>query len=165
MIIGDSKEGKSTDFRLFYTPLRFFSQEIFSEFPADMDCCQNVINVDTVANAILLLGEKAEEKVYHLVSPACESIGFLLDLASDYFGFSLPNFVPADKFDIRKLTPVQRIMAEPYMPYFNYTARFISDQTQRVLAGYNFIWPAINKENLTKSLSYCEKRRFIKKRR
>ena len=164
MIIGDSKEGRTTDFRLFYTALRFFSRGLFSEFPANPICEQNFINIDTVINAILLLAQKPQSKVYHIVSGRGSPVGLFIKLAGDYFGFELPKFIPIEKFNFKKLTPAQAALAGPYVPYFNYTVKFISDQTQKALKEYNFSYPEIDEENIIRNLFYCEKTGFIKKK-
>lgn len=162
MIIGDSRDGRATDFRLFYTPLRFFSRGTFVDFPANSSTYQNLINVDMVAEGIYLLLEREEQRTYHLTAPRGVSIGNL-DVIADYFGFKLPNFIPLEQFDFQKLTPVQNLLVEPYYPYFNYTVKFASAETQSVLKEYNFAIPEIDNDNLLRNMAYCEKRGFIKR--
>ena len=163
LVMGDSYEGKTTEFRLFYEPLHFFSNEIYKEFPVNESCFQNVINVDTVAKAIFLL--KNEEGTFHIVSPNHINIGFFIRLASQYFGFSPPELIPPEKFNFKKWTPVQRLLAEPYIPYFNFTVKFLSEKTQEILKNrYNFEIPQVTEDNLIKVFEYCVKRGFIRQK-
>lgn len=165
IVIGDSKEGKINDFRLFYQPLIFFSKEIYEQFPFSLECSHNLINVDTVAKAIFLLGDRSGPKIYNITSPQNTSILFCLRLASEYFGFKLPRFVPIEEFDFKKWTPVQKALAELYIPYFNnYDVKFMSQKTQDILKEYNFIYPEINKDNIIRNLAYCYKAGFVKNR-
>ena len=164
MIMGDSKQGKTNNFRLFYQPLHFFSQGIYDEFPMDRDFPQNLINVDTVAEVIFLLGEREEPAVYHLVSPYEVPMGWIFKLAADYFGFEMPKFIPLKEFNFNKWTSVQKALAEPYIPYFNHTVKFLSQKTEDILKGYDFRYPEIDKDNIMRNLAYCHKAGFIKRR-
>lgn len=164
MVMGDFDEGKINDFRLFYQALHFFSQEIYDEFPADLGCFQNLINIDTVAEAISLLGKIEEPRVYHVTSPQDTSLDSSLRLASDYFGFKLPRFIPIEEFTFSQWTPAQKALAEPYIPYFNYAKKFLSQDTQGILREYDFKYPEIDKNNIMRNLTYCYKRSFIKRK-
>lgn len=161
MIMGHSKSGKTTSFRLFYHPLHFFSKKIYTRFPANPSCIQNLINVDTVAKAMLLLGEEQEPAVYHLSSPTDTSISWCFNLAAEYFGFKIPEFVSIENFDFSKWTPAQKLLANSYIPYFNYNAIFLSKETRKKLKKYYFNYPEINQPNLFKSFDFCCKKKFI----
>lgn len=163
MVMGDTQEGKINDFRLFYEPIHFFSQEIYEEFPADLSSRQNLINIDTVAKTIFLLGARKKPEVYHITSPKDTRVGFFTDLVSSYFGFKMPKFTPSESFNLQNLTPVQRTLAEPYIPYFNFHTKFVSEKTQRVLGEYKFRFPKIDGKNLRKIFSYCNKKGFVKR--
>jgi len=163
MVMGDSYEGKTVDFKVFYGALHFFSNQIYKEFPASEGCFQNIINVDTVAKAIFIL--KNEEGTFHIVSPNHINVGFFVRLASQYFGFSLPKLIPPEKFNFKKWTPVQRLLAQAFIPYFNFTVKFLSEKTQDILKNkYNFEIPQITEDNLIRIFEYCVKRGFIKQK-
>ena len=164
MIMGCSKKGKTNNFRLIYEPLHFFSQEIYKEFPANLECYQNLINIDTVAQAISLLGERHESRVYHVTSSKEITIDLFMRSVSEYFGFKLPDFTPVEEFDFKQWTPVQNTLAEPYIPYFNYSTRFSSNRIQNVLKEYDFTCPPIDKDNLVRAFEYCHKRGFVKRK-
>lgn len=165
MVMGDSVEGKTNDFRLFYEPLHIFSQGIYQEFPANLKCLQNFINIDTVAKAIFLLGRAKVNGTYHIVSPENQTLEFLINVAQDYFGFKMPKFIPLENFDFKQLTPAQKVLAQPYIPYFNYNPRFLAERTQDALNKSNFQYPQIDKNNLLRIFDYCHKKGFIKKRK
>jgi len=162
MVIGDSKEGKTNDFRLIYEPLHFFSQEIYEKFPADPECFQNLVNVDTVGNTLYLLSREKGNATYHLVSPKPTYIGSFMKLAGESFGFKMPEFIPAGKFDYAALTPVQKALAGPYIPYFNYTTTFSCEKTRQALKEFGYAYPNVDNENLLKILAYCIKRGYIR---
>jgi thioester reductase-like protein len=165
MVMGDSKEGKTNNFRLFYQPLHFFSKEIYDVFPVDPECIHNLINVDTVARAIFLLGERKEQRVYNITSPKDAAIPYCLGLAAKYFGFKLPKFISLEEFALEKLTPAQKALSEPYIPYFNSTIVFQSQKTQDTLKEYGFKYPAIDEKNILINFAYCDKKGFIKRRK
>lgn len=161
MIMGDSKTGKTNNFRLFYQPLHFFANEIYAKFPADLSGGQNLINIDTVAAAIAVLLERQEAAVYHFISPAATAIKSFMDWFFQYFGYNLPNFIPAERFDFRELTPAQKSLAEPFAPYFNHKAKFIASATAALLEEKGFKYPDIDRENLNRVFGYCVESRFI----
>lgn len=165
MVMGDSIEGKTLNFRLFYEPLHFFSLGLFDEFPADLKSTQNLINIDTVANIILLLGEHGDADTYHVTSNYNDNLNLesFLALAAEYFGIRMPKFVQKDKFDFSRWTFIQKTLAEAYVPYFNYSTKFSSERTQKALSKLNFIMPAIDKDNILNIFQYCAKIGFIKK--
>ncbi|MBM3244826.1 MAG: NAD-dependent epimerase/dehydratase family protein [Candidatus Omnitrophica bacterium] len=162
MVMGDFKEGRTNSFRLFYEPIHFFSRGIYEEFPADDNGFHNLINIDTVAQALFLLGDRGEQATYHLVSKEEVRIKELFGLAADFFGFKMPKCTPLSKFDFSQWTPVQKLLAEPYIPYFNYNTKFVSERTHAVLKEYGFSFPKIDKSNLTRIFEYCRRRGYIK---
>jgi long-chain acyl-CoA synthetase len=164
MVMGHSKDGRTNNFRLFYEPLHFFSLDIYDEFPIDLDCSQNFINIDTVAEAIYALGDINGGAVYHIVSPEDFSAKTFMKLASEYFGFKMPKCISVEKFDFEKWTYVQRALADSFVPYFNYRTKFSSRKTQGVLRDYNFKYPKMNSNNLKKIFEYAIKTNFIKRK-
>lgn len=163
MIIGDSKEGKITNFRTVYGPFHFFSQDIYEKFPVNRTCSQNLINIDTVAKTIFLLGGRKENEVYSITSPDNTKIGFLMNLASDYFRFKMPEFIPFEDFDFSQWTPIQKILAEPFIPYLNCIAKFPFKKTEKILNEYNFKYPKIDNANFIRTFEYCVRKGFIKR--
>ncbi|MDP2923724.1 MAG: SDR family oxidoreductase [Candidatus Omnitrophota bacterium] len=162
LIIGESSDGKTNNFNFFYEPHRFFSQGLYEDFPMNLECSLNLINIDTAAKAILLLGDRDESVTYHIVSPEDTNNYFFAKLSSNYFNFKIPKFVPLEKFYFDKWTATQKMLAEPFIPYCNYKNKFISSYTQNTLKEYKFEYPKIDSNNLLKTFEYCDKVGFIK---
>jgi len=156
MIIGDSKTGKTTDFRLFFSIIRCFSQGIYDTFPIDTDSFQNFINVDVTSKAIYFIGQNLESSVYNIVNTDNVNIRDLFKKASNFFNFKLPTFLPLS------WTPAQKILAEPYLTYFNYKTKIISKKTKNILNMKNIPLLQIDDKNLMSVFEYCKKREFIK---
>jgi long-chain acyl-CoA synthetase len=164
LIIGESTDGKTNNFNFFYEPHRFFSQGLYEDFPMNLECSLNLINIDTAAKAIFLLGNRDESKTYHIVSPEDTSNHFFAKLSSNFFGFKIPKFSPVEKFDFSKWTSTQKLLAEQFIPYCNYKNKFISSYTQSILNEYKFEYPKIDKANLIRTFEYCDEIGFIKKK-
>lgn len=164
MVMGDSVHGRTTNFRLFYEPLHFFSKGIFEAFPADNSCFQYIIHVDTVAKALFLLREEESCDTYHLLPPNTQNVTELMKWASEYFSYTCPKFVPQSKFDYNSWTFVQKQIADPFVPYFNASPIFNSEKTMKKLAKYNFINPEIKKESFYPIFDFCNEQKFIRKR-
>lgn len=163
LVMGDSVKGKTTDFRLFYEPLHFFSQEIYDEFPVDVTIFQNMINIDTVARGLFLLGDREKSSVYHITSPEHTNIEDFLRLSSEFFRFKIPELIPLERFPFNHWTPVQKMLADPFLPYFNYKTKFISEKTQDILTNKGFVYPNIDGGNFLRVFEYCIKRKFIRR--
>lgn len=164
MVMGDSLEGKTNNFKLFYEPMHFFYKKIFDSFPADPHCTQNLINIDTVGRALFELGDVEGGATYHLTSPSGIMIGPFMRSVSEYFGFGMPVFVPIGKFDFASWTPAQKRLGGIFAPYFNSDISFSSSRTQAALkkqGGRAF--PEIDGGNLNRIFEYCDKKGYIKK--
>jgi len=164
IIIGDSQQGKTSNFNFFYEPHRFFSRGLYTEFPLNANCSLNLINIDTAAKAVSIVGALCvTSAVYHIVSPRVTSVSLFSRLSSDYFDYTMPAFTSIEKFDFSKWTNTQKRLAKPFIPYCNYTTQFASTWTQNVLRQYGFVYPNIDKENLLRVFQYCEHANFIEK--
>ncbi len=166
IVMGRYKDGMTTSFKMFYQPLHFFSLELFDRIPAISESAANLINVDIVAKAIILISNLSDDKNtnYHIASPNVPTFDYIIDMASKYFGFKKPNFVQPKEIDIHKeYTIVKRKMIEPYIPYFNYFTKFDITNTQNHLQSKKFKFPEIDKDNLFNLFEYCDKNGFIKK--
>lgn len=162
IIMGDSIDGKTNNFHLAYEPLHYFYRKIYREYPINLATAMNLINVDSVAKAIFLLLKHEHPETYHIVSPNSINQDFFQKLSSRYFNFKMPKFIPVEKFDFNKLTPVQKMLAMPFMPYCNYKTNFLFKKTQDILNRYNFKCPVMDREKLEKIFEYCDKTGFIK---
>ncbi|MBF0532836.1 MAG: SDR family oxidoreductase [Candidatus Omnitrophica bacterium] len=158
LIMGDSRTGKTNNFRLFYQPLHFFAHEIYDVFPADQHCVQNLINVDTVSRVMVDLVEDEKPGVYHLVSPNDLRVKDFIKLSSQYFHFKPPQLVPAKKFNFKKLTPVQQALAKPFMPYFNNKRDFASQLMKNPAKKIR----EVDAKNMNRVFKFCVNQEFIR---
>ncbi len=163
MIVGDSTQGKTSNFRLVYQPLHFFAKGIYDIFPADLQCKQNLIHVDVVAKAIAQLSDKGRSDVYHVISPNDTSIELFTKTAAEYFNIKMPVFVSPAEFDFSELTPAKRQLAQQFVPYFSYKAKFSAHKTYDFFDQNQLPHPEFNKESLIRIFEFCEKQAFIRK--
>jgi len=166
MVMGDSCTGRINSFRLFYHPLHYFARELFKVFPCDLDCRQNLINIDVAVRAIsTLLTDDSGNDVYHIMTPEGIRLREFLNMAARYFEFRLPRCVSSDKFDFSRLTPVQKGLCAEHVPYFNYRACFQAGKTEKLLEShYDFHYPVVNEEILRAVFRYCVETGFLKRR-
>ena len=157
MIMGDNLTGKTCKFNLFYQPLHYFTKSVFRKYPGNLSSSQNFININTAALAIAILIGREANDTYHIISPTNTDLDFFWRIAAQTVGFKLPHFIPINKFNFAELTPVQWLMAKPFMPYFNYRAKFQASKTQKILKKFNFKFPPIDKSNLINIFIYYKK--------
>ena len=91
--------------------------------------------MDEVSEAIYLIAndDEADKRIYHIVHPNEVNLGYFINSASDFFGFRKPELIPSKDFDMGSLTPVQKKIIEPYIPYFNYETKFEAANARKVL--------------------------------
>ena len=163
MIIGDSKTGKTKEFHLFYEPLYLFSKGIFKMFPGNPNTVLNLICVDSVCKAIVRLSERKEQGVFNLMSPKDIKIKDLLILASKYYKFELPKMLTEKCFNYSSWSPVQKKLAEPFIPYFNLEQKTLSNRTQRIMKKHGIMSKVVDRSILSVMFRYCEERGYIKR--
>ncbi len=166
IILGRYKDGRTTNLKMFYQPLHFFALGLFDKIPALNNSKANLINVDIAAKVICQISSAAENKngTYHVVSPTATSFNRILEMASDYFGFKIPNFVTPDNINMGKeYSVVRRRMIEPYVPYFSYQTVFDLTNTKKALKD-NFDFPEFDEKNFKNLYGYCDSIGFIKRK-
>jgi len=163
LIVGDSKTGKTNNFQNIYKVLFLFSQNRFVKYPINPNSTQNLINIDTVVHSISLLASKSEKEVYHLISLQETKWDFFVQTSSASLGFKLPECIPVEVFAFDKLTPAQKLLIKPLLPYFNCKAKFTSILTRKILKEYDFRLPEIDATNINRILSYYAESNFINK--
>ncbi len=167
ILIGDSVTGKTSNFKMLYQPLHFFSAELFEAIPADKDADENLIPVDLAARAICIIAKAKESvnKTYHIANTACVKVGHFLDVAGDFFGFKKPELVDKKDFDMKRLTFVQRNLIGPYIPYFNYKTGFDVANARSILERNGFHYQAVSDHLLIKLFKFCADSGFVKPKR
>lgn len=167
IVLGRYKDGMTTNFKMFYQPLHFFSMGLFERIPAAKDSMANLINVDIAVKAVHLIASSSKTKnmTYQIASPKSPRLEFVLDVASDYFGFDKLELVPLEKFNMDKEYSVtKKKMITPYIPYFNYFTSFDVRNTLNALKGHKFAFPEFDEVSFTKLYEYCVKAGFIKRK-
>lgn len=167
VLTGDSVTGKTSNFKMLYQPLHFFAHELFDAVPANRIAEENLIPVDIAAKEICLIANEKDSvnETFHIANPACVTAGHFVDVASDYFGFRKPAFVPVERFDMDTLTPVQKILIEPFIPYFNHNPSFDLAHTTKMLDRHGFICPVVDDRLLIRLFEFCAESGFIKPKR
>ncbi len=168
IILGRHKDGKTTKFKMLYQPLHFFSLELFNKIPLTTSGKTYLVNVDIAAKAIFLINKlsKTKNMNYHIVSPDAPTFSFILDMASEYFGFRKLEFVSTEKLDLHEeYSPARRKMIEPYMPYFNCLTELPIKNTLAGLRESNLRFPKFDEENFIRLFKYCNTCGFIKRKR
>jgi len=167
-ILGRYSDGKTTNFKMFYQPLHFFSLELIDKIPFFPEGSVNMINVDVLARAILKIDKFSNKKSnmnYHMVSPEGVLLADILDIASDFFAFKKPRFIPREEFNfMNDYTFIQRTMMGTYMPYWSSSVVFRMDNSLNSLEVSHFRFPEFDKDNLIRLFKYCEKTGFIKRK-
>ncbi|MFH1478166.1 MAG: SDR family oxidoreductase [Candidatus Omnitrophota bacterium] len=166
IITGDSKTGEASNFQMLYQPLHFFSLGIFDKIPVNREMKYNLVPVDCVAKAIYLISTNEDNnKNYHVTNPNPIDIDFLLNAASEYFGFKKPKLVSEKEFDYELLRGFGRKLIDPYLPYFNHKAlTFDNTNFNKAIEGKGFKWPVINEAILKRLFKYCADVDYIKRK-
>ncbi|MBN1353643.1 MAG: SDR family oxidoreductase [Candidatus Omnitrophica bacterium] len=167
IILGRYKDGKALKLDMLYKPLRSFSLDLFTKIPVIEGSNINLINVDIAAKAIISItnNTKNANRNYHITSPKVSTLDYILDLASEHFGFKRPELVQWEKLDFYKdYSAVERKILEPYSPYFNYQTEFDMHNTLTELKKKEFAFPDFDKENFIRLFEYCDKVGFIKRK-
>jgi len=167
VLTGDSISGKTSNFKMLYQPLHFFAAELFDAVPVERATQENLIPVDSAAEAIYCVANEkdSKNKTCHICSTAPIELGHFIDVASNYFGFKKPELIPLKYFDMKRLTPTQKNLIEPYIPYFNYNTFFDSANANRILSQKGFRYPVMNDEFLIKLFRFCAESGFIRPKR
>lgn len=164
IIVGDSLNGYTNNFKMVYQPLHFFSCNIFNQIPAEQNTQYSFSPVDLVSKAIvkISLTDGITNKCFNIFNPNKLSLNLFLEKASQYFGFNKPELIPLPKFDFGQYSELSYKLIKPYIPYFNYNVWFDSTNTNEVLNN-SIKWPSANEEFLSNIFSFCVKKRFIKR--
>jgi len=167
ILTGDSITGKTSNFKMLYQPLRFFAAELFDAIPANRAALENLIAVDSAAEAIHVIAKDLASggNTYHVANPEIVTAGHFVDVASDFFGFKKPEFIPVEKFDQKALSDVQRLLLDPFVPYFNYTLSFDVSNLNSMLKKKRIDISQISDAFLSNIFKFCADSGFIKPKR
>ncbi len=163
LITGDSKTGYTTNFKMFYEPLRFFSMEIFDSIPALGGSKYSLVPVDYCAETIMaiILRYRNEFSTYNILGRGTLSLETIIDLASDFFNFKKPKLIPLEKFSFETVSAVKQRILKSYVPYFNYKVSFDQSRAEYVKNKLKIKSFDIDKNFFKLLLLYCKKIGFI----
>ncbi|HUI24786.1 MAG TPA: SDR family oxidoreductase [Candidatus Kryptonia bacterium] len=149
IIVGDSKTGYTSNFRVLYWPLKALASGLVIAVPADPDGIVDVVPIDHVVEAFEALSrtEQSVGKCYHLAAGAerQSSFGELLRMTSAFFGVRAPWTIPP-RISYRVVRPLLYAtvwgkrrallrLGELYFPYFSYRASFDRTAARADLSG------------------------------
>lgn len=163
ILVGNYSSGKTTEFKMFYEPLRLFSQEIIEKVPIDTRTILNLMPVDLASKAIYVLSKNINKNgVFHITHPNGFSIDYIINIAASFFNFKKPLYISLNKYFLSDYSTIIREILEVYVPYFNFHALFDSTATQAILKKYGFQYPSLDKYFLNRLFRFCAQKKFIK---
>ncbi len=157
IIVGNSKTGETSSFKVMYWPLKVFSRGLIPIVPASRAGIVDMVPVDYVIAAIWELSRRSDTigGCYHLAAgpDASTTIGAALDQAAAFFRVRKPLFVPIETFE-RYIRPLFHLFfrgkrrqaldaGRVYVPYLNYQASFDTQQTKAALAKVGIFPPLV----------------------
>jgi nucleoside-diphosphate-sugar epimerase len=147
MVVGDSRTGYASTFKVMYWPLKILSRGALWAVPADRNGIVDLAPVDYVCEALEALSRDPAQrgKTFHLAAGAARAstIGDMLDLAIESFGVRPPLLVPPALFDVA-IRPLLYLMmwgkrrqqlkkGKVYRPYLAFRATFDTTEVQTAL--------------------------------
>ncbi len=163
VIIGDSVNGMALNMKSFYQILHLLSTKQFTQLPANNSSIMNFLPVDYIVRAISKISDTNKDTTYHIVSPDDYTFGAFVRAASTFFGFSAPDLIPLEQFDMKSLTGAQKRMIQYFVPYMNYSVSFNSEKTKKTLDELGVKLNSINEAMLKRMFEYAIKIGFVKR--
>ncbi len=168
IIVGDSKTGYTSNFRVLYWPLKVLASGLVVVVPADRQGIVDVVPIDYVVEAFQLLSrsEQSLGMCYHLAAGPEQqsSCGELLEMASGFFGVRDPWMIPP-RISYRIVRPLlygvfwgkRRALlrtGELYFPYFSYRASFDTAKARTDLGTAGVEAPSV-KQYFRNIMQFC----------
>jgi thioester reductase-like protein len=157
IIVGDSKSGYTSSFKVMYWPLKIFARGLIPIVPASRAGLVDLVPVDYVVDAIWALSQLPGSvgQCYHLAAgPEHEiTIGAAMEAAARFFGVYKPLFMPTGIY-LRYIRPALKLLfrgkrrraldaGRVYVPYLNYRASFDTSNARRDLAASGLAIPDV----------------------
>lgn len=165
VVVGDSKNGYTNNFKMLYQPIRLLSLAKLKEAPVSKQSAVPLCPIDYAVKAIKILctnQNKSSNSTYHVFSSERIPLISIFDSAAKFFKYSNPKFIEPDKFDSKGLSLKQSNIVNTYLAYGSYDLKFNSHYTEMNL-GQKFSWPKIDTDLLNKLFDFCLKSGYIKK--
>ena len=147
MVVGDSRTGYTSAFKVLYWPLKMLSKGVFRIVPADPGGIVDMVPVDYVGGAIEALSADSAQrgKCFHLAAgPECAStVSQMLDLAVSTLDARRPRLI-SPRVYFALVRPVLHAVSSDkqreflrkgrvYLPYLSYQAQFDTAQARAAL--------------------------------
>ena len=168
IIVGDSKTGVTSSFKMMYWPLKIYARGLWRTVPGYADAILDIVPVDFVASAVtqLLFDEAALGSTVHLCAGAQASatIQQVAHRAMEYFNGPEPRFVDP-KFFFAVVRPLlflslwgrkRRVLRDgrAYRDYFTMRMQFDTSHAERLLQPAGLSPPPVL-DYLDRLFHYC----------
>ncbi len=168
IIVGDSRTGETSSFKVMYWPLKIFSRGLIPIVPASRAGVVDMVPVDYVIAAIWELSRRQDTLggCYHLAAgpDGSTTIGEALEQATAFFKVRKPLFVPTATFE-RYVRPLFHLFfhgkrrqaldaGRVYVPYLNYQAAFDTTNTRAALKGTGIVAPSV-RDYFARLMTFC----------
>lgn len=168
IIVGNSKSGYTSSFKVMYWPLKIFARGLIPIVPASRSGLVDLVPVDYVVDAIWELCRLpgALGQCYHLAAGPEQqiTIGAAMEDAARFFNVYKPLFMPTASYD-RYVRPILQLLfrgkrrrvldsGRVYVPYLNYRASFDTTNARRDLRPSGLQVPSV-REYFETLLRYC----------
>ena len=148
IIVGDSRTGVTSSFKMMYWPLKIYSRRLWRTVPGYPDAILDIVPVDYVASAVanLAFNDEALGSTVHLCAgpQGSAKIAEVAHSAAEYFQVREPRYVDPDLFfaAIRPLLFAilwgrkRRVLEDgkAYRDYFTMKMQFDTTNAERLLA-------------------------------
>ncbi len=168
IIVGDSRSGYTSNFRVLYWPLKVLASGYVIVVPADRDGLVDVVPIDYVVAAFQALRARPESVggCFHLTAgPSRQSsCGELLEMACEFFRVRRPVMIPTS-LSYNLVRPLLYTVfwgkrrellrtGEVYFPYFAYRASFDTRAAQAHLQAAGISPPPVE-DYFRNIMRYC----------
>lgn len=168
IIVGDSRTGVTSSFKMLYWPLKIYSRRLWRTVPGFRDAVLDIVPVDYVAKSVVQLAfdERAVGATVHLCAGPSGSatIERVARRAAEYFKVREPRYVDPKIFfaAVRPLLSLllwgrkRRVLVDgaAYRDYFTMRMQFDTTNAERLLGPVG-ITPPLVMEYLDRLLHYC----------
>lgn len=157
IIVGDSRTGRTSSFKVLYWPLKMFSRGMWWIVPGRLETRVDIVPSDYVVDALLHIrrDEASLGRVHHLAAGPEKSarVGELVDLAATFFNVRKPTFVNPKLF-VRYARPVidrfavgrwrhALLTGRVYTPYLSLDLVFDTQNARTALRGSGIDVPPV----------------------
>jgi thioester reductase-like protein len=155
IVVGESKAGKTFQFKHIYQFIHLLCLEIFDTLPI-LGIKTSLVPVDILSQAIYAISQRAKEKNknYHPFPQEPVSIEHLVTCAAKTFGFRKPKMVSLEGYPFRKLTPAQRAILRNSILAVNFRIKFDATYTNTLLQNLKFLIAPLDDIFLKNMLKY-----------